>query len=94
VKKEEAISVHLVLPDEALDRIADLVVVKLRESGAASFTVEPEVGAAVAAAHIGVKENTLRSWASTRYKNIPIHKYGKSVRFKLSELEEWGRLNA
>jgi excisionase family DNA binding protein len=53
--------------------------------------VEPLVDARIASEHIGVKEHTLRSWASTGYLNIPVHRFGKSVRFKLSELEAWAK---
>lgn len=51
--------------------------------------VEPFVDAKAAAPHIKVKPATLRFWASTGYKGIPVHRFGKAVRFKLSELETW-----
>jgi hypothetical protein len=37
------------------------------EQHAVVAQVEPLVDAEIAAEHIGVKENTLRSWASTKY---------------------------
>lgn len=54
-------------------------------------TIEPMVDAKVAAEHISVKPNTLRFWAATNYESIPVHRFGKAVRFKLSELEAWSK---
>lgn len=53
--------------------------------------VEPMVDAKVAAEHLSVKPATLRFWASTNFEGIPVHRFGKAVRFKLSELESWSK---
>ena len=54
-------------------------------------TVESFVMTRKAAEHLHVKPATLRYWVSVRYKGIPIHRAGKRVLFKLSELDVWSR---
>jgi uncharacterized linocin/CFP29 family protein len=54
-------------------------------------TVEPFVMTRQAAEHLHVKPATLRYWVSVEYKDIPVHRAGKRVLFKLSELDSWSR---
>jgi hypothetical protein len=53
--------------------------------------IEPLVMTRKAAEHLHVKPATLRYWVSVRYKGIPVHRAGKRVLFKLSELDSWSR---
>jgi excisionase family DNA binding protein len=53
------------------------------------MTVEPLVTVDYLASHVGVSTRTLRSWY--RDKGMPHYAHGKSVRFRLSEVEEWMR---
>jgi len=48
----------------------------------------------IAAKHIDVSDRTLRQWVADRYRNIPARYFGRNLRFKLSELDEWGLRNA
>ena len=40
-----------------------------------------------AAAHLGVKVDTIRAWIKKT--DIPAHKIGKLWKFKISELDKW-----
>lgn len=42
-----------------------------------------------AAEYLGVKENTLAVWRSTKRYDLPYIKIGKSIRYKLSEIETY-----
>jgi hypothetical protein len=53
--------------------------------------VEPLVMSRKAAEHLHVKPATLRYWVSVKYKDIPFHRAGARVLFKLSELDKWSR---
>ena len=78
-----------ILNREALkDIIREVLPEMLREIHS---PVEPFVNCEEAAQHIGAELNTLRSWAATGYKGIPVYRFGSLVRFKLSELEEWSK---
>lgn len=71
--------------------LKDLIREMLQEMLREMHPVEPFVNCEEAAQHIGAELNTLRSWAATGYKGIPVYRFGKLVRFKLSELEEWSK---
>ncbi len=42
-----------------------------------------------AAEFLGVKEQTLALWHSTGRYSIPVVKVGRSVRYRMSDLERW-----
>jgi hypothetical protein len=42
-----------------------------------------------AAAFLGLKENTLAVWASTKRYRIPMFKIGKYIRYKISDLQQF-----
>lgn len=42
-----------------------------------------------AAAYIGVRPQTLAVWALTGRYSLPMHKIGRCVRYKRSDLDKW-----
>ena len=42
-----------------------------------------------AAEYLGIKENTLAVWRSTKRYNLPFIKIGRSIRYRLSDLENF-----
>jgi excisionase family DNA binding protein len=64
---------------------------RMRETEAAS---EQFVMVREAAAHLHLKPATLRYWVSVKYREIPFHRAGRRVLFKLSELDEWSKEQA
>ena len=42
-----------------------------------------------AAAYLGIKTVTLRSWIRNSKEGLPAQKIGKQWKFKISELDEW-----
>jgi excisionase family DNA binding protein len=44
---------------------------------------------AAAAEYLGIKPQTLASWAVTGRYSVPFFRVGKSVRYRISDLEKW-----
>jgi len=42
-----------------------------------------------AAAYLGVRPQTLAVWASTGRYNLPMVRVGRSVRYRVADLEKW-----
>jgi excisionase family DNA binding protein len=42
-----------------------------------------------AAEYLGIKAQTLATWTSAKRYRLPIVKVGRSVRYRLSDLEKW-----
>lgn len=42
-----------------------------------------------AAAYLGIKAPTLRSWIKNPKNEVPAHKIGRLWKFKRSEIDEW-----
>ncbi len=42
-----------------------------------------------AAAHLGLRPQTLAAWAVTGKYNLPFIKVGRSVRYRLTDLKRW-----
>lgn len=53
----------------------------------ADIIAENWISITEAAAHLGVKVDTVRAWIKKT--DIPAHKIGKLWKFKISELDEW-----
>jgi excisionase family DNA binding protein len=53
------------------------------------ITVEPWVGVAEVAKHIGVRKESIYRWIDK--KGFPAHRAGRLLRFRLSEVDEWVR---
>ena len=50
---------------------------------------EPWVGADEVAAHFGIQKPTVYRWVKSE--GLPAHRVGRLLRFKLSEVDGWGR---
>ena len=60
-----------------------------RTVNAAPSYQEPWISVIEAAAHLGVKRDTLYKWLDR--KDVPAHKVGRLWKFKLSEIDAWVR---
>ena len=49
----------------------------------------PLLTAAAAAAYLGFREQTLAAWRSAGRHDLPFVKAGRSIRYRLSDLDAW-----
>ena len=54
------------------------------------MTTEPWVSVEDVAKHLGVAKDSVYRWIETR--SLPAHKIGRLWKFKLSEVDEWVRV--
>ena len=54
-----------------------------------SNTIDRWIGINELSEYLGVSTDTIRNWIKKT--NIPAHKIGKLWKFKLSEVEAWGK---
>jgi excisionase family DNA binding protein len=45
------------------------------------------------AEYLGISEATLRKWASTRLVALPFYRVGRAVRYSITDIEEFLRVN-